>query len=76
MKERPVADAVLAGRRFLARRPVVVVAVLFLGAVAATLAYVQGLQRSSSRWSWRKGIGRKRSGLQTMWPSWKQVCPN
>ena len=44
MKERPVADAVLAGRRFLARRPVVVVAVLFLGAVAATLAYVQGLQ--------------------------------
>ena len=44
MKERPVAGAVLAGRRFLSQRPVVVVAVLFLGAVAATLAYVQGLQ--------------------------------
>ena len=44
MKERPVAGAVLAGRRFLSQRPVVVVAVLFIGAVAATLAYVQGLQ--------------------------------
>ena len=44
MKERPVAGAVLAGRHFLAQRPVVVVAVLFLAAVAATLAYVRGLQ--------------------------------
>ena len=44
MKERPVSAAVLAGRRLLAQRPVVVVAVLFLAAVAATLAYVSGLQ--------------------------------
>lgn len=44
MKERPVAAAVLAGRRRLAQRPVVVVAVLFLAAVTATLAYVSGLQ--------------------------------
>jgi signal transduction histidine kinase len=44
MTERPVVGAVRAGRRFLAQRPVVVVAVLFLAAVAASLAYMQGLQ--------------------------------
>ena len=49
MKERPVAGAVLAGRHFLAQRPVVVVAVLFLAAVAATLAYVRGLQNQLVR---------------------------
>ncbi len=44
MTERRVAGVVLAGRRFLAQRPVVVVVVLFFAAVAATLAHVQGLQ--------------------------------
>ncbi len=49
MNERPVAGAVLAGRRFLSQRPVIVVAVLFLAAVAATLAYVGGLQSNLVR---------------------------
>jgi signal transduction histidine kinase len=44
MKEKPVAGAVQTGRRLLAQRPVVAVAVLFLAAVAATLAHVRGLQ--------------------------------
>ena len=44
MKERPAAEVVLAGRRFLAKRPVIVLAVLFFAAVAATLAHVRGLQ--------------------------------
>ena len=34
MKEKPLAGAVLAGRRFLARWPVAVVALLFLAAVS------------------------------------------
>ena len=43
MTERRVAGAVLAGRRLLAKRPVLAVAVMFLGAVVATLAHVRGL---------------------------------
>lgn len=44
MDERRIAGVVLAGRRFLAQRPVVVVIVLFFSAVAAILAHVRGLQ--------------------------------
>ena len=44
MTERRVAGVVLAGRRLLAKRPVLAVAVMFLGAVVATLAHVRGLQ--------------------------------
>lgn len=44
MNDTPVARAPLAGGRFLAERPIFVVAVLFLAAVAITLAHVRGLQ--------------------------------
>jgi signal transduction histidine kinase len=44
MNEGRVAKVVLAGRRLLVQRPVVVVILMFLAAVAATLAHVRGLQ--------------------------------
>lgn len=44
MTEKPARGVVLAGRRFLTQRPTVVVGLLFLSAVAATLAHVRGLQ--------------------------------
>ena len=44
MTERPAAEAPLVGRRFLAHRPILVVALLFLAAAAIILAHVQGLQ--------------------------------
>jgi adenylate cyclase len=44
MTEKPVAEASLAKTHFLAQRPIIVVAVLALAAVAITLAHVQGLQ--------------------------------
>ena len=46
MKERSVAQAPSAGGRFLSERPLFVVAMLFLAAVAITLAHVRGLQSS------------------------------
>lgn len=44
MNDTPVPRAPLPGGRFLAERPIFVVAVLFLAAVAITLAHVRGLQ--------------------------------
>jgi hypothetical protein len=44
MSERGVTGVILAGRRFLAKRPVSVVVVVFLAVAAATLAHVRGVQ--------------------------------
>ena len=44
MTEKPVVKAPLARARFLTQRPILVVALLFLAAVAITLAHVEGLQ--------------------------------